>query len=144
MSNELTFQIANNSVLPAWLLLAFAPRSIWTRHLIDSGFYFALLAIGYGLLLFLDRPGPEEASFSSLQGVSQIFTSPKTLIAAWVHYLVFDLFVGAWIVRDARRHDIKHYWTLPSLLGTLMLGPLGLLSWLGLRAALLRRVALIA
>jgi len=143
MTNELIFQIANNSVLPAWLLLACAPHSVWTRRLIDYGLYPVLLGLSYGVLLLLDQPGPQGANFSSLDGVSRIFTSQRTLIAAWIHYLVFDLFVGSWITRDASRQGINHLWTLPSLFGTLMLGPLGLLSWLLLRAALLRRVKLI-
>lgn len=140
MTDEMIFQVANNSVLPAWFLLAVAPRSVWTRRLIDLGIYPALLGVAYGVLLLIDQPGPQGANFSSLDGVARIFTSPKTLIAAWIHYLAFDLFVGAWVVRDAHRHGIAHPWTFPSLVGTLMLGPLGLLSWLLLRAALLRRL----
>jgi hypothetical protein len=143
MSDEMIFVIANNSVLPGWLLLILAPRSIWTRRLLDYGLYPVLLGTSYGLLLLLDVPGPQGASFSSLEGVTRIFTTPKTIIAAWIHYLVFDLFVGTWIVRDAQRHDIGHVWTLPCLLGTLMFGPLGLLSWLLIRTVHLRRVTVI-
>ncbi|HXS18751.1 MAG TPA: ABA4-like family protein [Polyangiaceae bacterium] len=141
MSDELIFQVANRSVLLPWALLALFPHRTWTRRLVHSGLFCAVLALGYATLLILDYPGPEGANFSSLAGVARIFTSPKTLIAAWVHYLAFDLFVGSWIVRDARRHNLAHAWTLPSLFATLMLGPLGLLSWLGLRVVLLRRVA---
>lgn len=139
MSNETLFLIANNSVIPVWLLLALAPRSLWTARLVHSGAVFVLLGVAYGLLLWADSPGPANANFSSLEGVTQIFTSPKTIIAAWIHYLAFDLFVGAWIVRDAQRHQLRHLYVLPSLVLTLMLGPLGLLSWLGLRWALLKR-----
>lgn len=141
MSNELIFQLANRSVIFPWALLAVLPRHAWTRRVVHSGLFSAMLALVYGALLILDYPGPEGANFSSLDGVARIFTSPKTLIAAWVHYLAFDLFVGSWIVRDAHRHELAHYWTLPSLFATLMLGPLGLLSWLGLRVVLLRRAS---
>lgn len=140
MSDELIFQVVNNAVLPAWLLLAFAPQSRWTKWIVDFGLPTLLLGSTYGLLLLLDQPGPQGANFSSLEGVSRLFTTPKTIIACWIHYLVFDLFVGSWMVRDARRHGIPHLLALPSLLGTLMLGPLGLLSWLILRALYLRRL----
>lgn len=140
MSDELIFQWANRSVLFPWALLAFFPRTVWTRRLVHSGLFCALLALLYGTLLIMDLPGPRGANFSSLDGIARIFTSPKTLIAAWVHYLAFDLFVGSWIVRDAERLNVAHAWTVPSLFVTLMLGPLGLLSWLALRLILTRRV----
>jgi len=139
MSDELIFQWANRSVLFPWALLALFPRGVWTKRLVHSGAFCVLLALLYAALLIWDLPGPKGANFSSLDGVARIFTSPKTLIAAWVHYLAFDLFVGSWIVRDAHRHHLAHAWTLPSLALTLMLGPLGLLSWLALRLVLSRR-----
>ena len=46
--------------------------------------------------------------FSSLNAVSQLFSNPALLLAGWVHYLAFDLFVGCWEVRDARELGISH------------------------------------
>lgn len=134
MSDELVFAIANYSVLPAWALLALAPRARVTRALVHSGLYPLVLAVLYGVLLFGDSPGPEGAHFFSLGGVTNIFTTPRTIIACWIHYLVFDLFVGSWEVRDAGRRGIPHWRCVPSLLLTLMFGPLGLASWLVVRA----------
>jgi hypothetical protein len=52
-------------------------------------------------------------------------------LAGWIHYLAFDLFVGAWEVRDAQRQGIHHLLVIPCLLATLMAGPAGLaLYWL--------------
>jgi hypothetical protein len=30
-----------------------------------------------------------------------LMVAPYLLLAGWIHYLAFDLFVGAWEVRDA-------------------------------------------
>jgi len=134
MSDDLVFQVLNLSVLPAWGLLCVAPRARVTRVLVHSGAYPLVLATAYAILLFGDSPGPQGAHFFSLEGVRRIFTTPRTIIACWVHYLVFDLFVGSWEVRDAHRHGIPHWRVVPSALLTLMFGPLGLASWLVVRA----------
>jgi hypothetical protein len=142
MSLEALFVVVNYSVVPAWLLLALAPRWIWTRRAVHSAYVPVFLAIAYAVILFGDRPGPEGASFFTLAGVCRIFTSPRTVIACWLHYLVGDLFLGAWEVRDAERLRIPHVWVVPSLALTLFFGPLGLASWLVVRMAVARRVSL--
>jgi hypothetical protein len=56
------------------------------------------------------------------------------LLAGWVHYMAFDLFIGAWETRDARRAGVPHLMVVPCLILTFMLGPIGLLVYLALRA----------
>lgn len=142
VSLDLVFHIANGSVLPAWALLLFAPRARITRAVVHGAVPFVILALAYGVLLATDRPGPQGANFTTLTGVTNIFTSPQTVIAAWMHYLVFDLFVGAWEGRDAARRGIPHLAVAPCQLLTFLFGPLGLASYLVLRAAWKRRVSL--
>lgn len=48
-----------------------------------------------------------DASFMTLEGVMTFFTSPHVALAGWVHYLAFDLFIGAREVRDVLRRGIK-------------------------------------
>ena len=67
-----------------------------------------------------------------------MFSVPQAVLAGWIHYLVFDLFVGAWEVRDAKRLGISHWFILPCLFFTLMLGPIGLLLYFILRWAMRR------
>ncbi len=62
------------------------------------------------------------------------FTYKPAVVAGWIHYLVFDLFVGAWEVRDARRRGVNHLAVVPCLLLTLLLGPIGLMLYLAIRA----------
>ena len=49
------------------------------------------------------------------------------------HFLAFDLFVGRWEYLDARERQLTHWLLAPCLFLTLMLGPLGLLAYLGAR-----------
>jgi len=140
---DLVFLVVNYSVLPAWILLIVAPRAAITDRVVHAGVIPIVLAIAYAVLLFGDQPGPQGASFFTLDGVMRIFTTRRTVIACWAHYLIFDLFVGAWIVRDARRLAIPHLAIVPSIGLTLMFGPVGLLSYLVLRGAMKRRLTLI-
>jgi hypothetical protein len=140
--DEAIFLVANHALLPAWLLLVVAPRWRWTERLVHSPLPAALLVPLYVWLIFFDDPGPSGASFFTLQGVMNIFTTPRTVIGCWVHYLVFDLFVGAWEARDARRLGLPHLAVVPCLVLTLFFGPVGFAAYLVLRWALRRRATL--
>ncbi len=142
MTPDQIFLICNNGVIPAWLLLAFAPSWSWTQRIVHQIWIPTLLG-GVYLVVFLTSPeSPDGGGFSSLDGVMTLFTSPHFALVGWVHYLAFDLFVGAWEVRDARRHAIAHAWVVPCLFLTLMVGPIGLLAYLCLRFGLKRVISL--
>lgn len=121
------FSFVNLVALAGWLALAVFPRRRWAERLaawiipgLLAGAYVAIVAASWGR-----SPG----GFSSLAAVSQLFDNPWMLLAGWIHYLAFDLFVGSWIVRDARRRGIAHGWVLPLLLLTFLFGPAGLLGY---------------
>jgi hypothetical protein len=140
---ELAFYTCNYGVLPAWALLSFAPRARLTRRVVHSIAPTALLVVAYGILLFTDSPGPVEgAGFFTIDAVEKIFTSRQTVVACWIHYLVFDLFVGTWEAREAERLALPHVVVVPCLVLTLVFGPLGLLAFLVLRAVRSKRVTL--
>ncbi|MFK7990467.1 MAG: ABA4-like family protein [Sandaracinaceae bacterium] len=130
---ELAFYACNYGVIGAWLLLAVAPKSEVTRRVVFSGFVPFLFGTAYGVILFADWGSSPDAHVFTLDGVMAVFTSRPTVVAAWIHYLIFDLFVGAWITRDAARHGIRHLWVVPLLFTTLAFGPLGLVGYLLLR-----------
>jgi len=75
---------------------------------------------------------------------SALFASPLAATFGWIHYLIFDLFIGAWESRDAQRRGIPHWAVIPCLLVTLLAGPIGLLVYLALRATLGRGGVLLA
>jgi len=68
-----------------------------------------------------------------------LFQVDALLLGGWIHYLAFDLFIGSWEVRDARRLKIPHLMVVPCLLGTFLLGPIGLLAYLCLRFGVRRQ-----
>ena len=56
--------------------------------------------------------------------------------------LAFDLFIGAWEVRDAQKHQVPHLAFVPCLLLTFLFGPVGLLLYFILRYAIRRQLSL--
>lgn len=142
MAPETLYTVLNTAILPPWILLAVLPHHRVTQTLVHAIWIPLLLAPVYVWALFLGPPLPEGAGFGDLPALMKAFQSPTAVLAGWVHYLVFDLFVGAWIVRNARRERIHHGLTIPVLFATLMAGPVGLAAWLLLRAILVRRTGL--
>jgi len=142
MSLDQLFLICNYAVLPAWLLLFVLPHHRVTQVLVHAIWAPLLLGPVYVWALFFGEPAPEGGGFGSLEGVMLLFQSPTAVLAGWIHYLVFDLFIGAWIVRDAKRQGINHWLTVPLLFVTLMAGPAGLMLYLLLRLAVRRTVTL--
>ena len=69
----------------------------------------------------------------------ELFTSPRAVLAGWVHYLAFDLMVGWFIVSNAAKHGLNRYLLIPCLLLTFIFGPMGLLLYLAVRAVALRK-----
>jgi len=135
LTPDQAFSIVNTGILPFWLLLAVFPFARATRVLVHAAWLPLLLAAIYAAYIIVAMTGPsnEEAGFSSLAAVMAIFANPTGALVGWVHYLVFDLFIGAWQVRDAQRRGIPHFAVIPCLFLTLMLGPVGLALYLLLR-----------
>ena len=130
------YSAINLGVLPAWILLFAAPRAGITVKLVHSGIY----PVVYGSLyvFFMARAmffgfAAADGGLETAAGVSAFFSHPNGVIVGWLHYLVFDLFIGAWIGRDAMRRGISHFWVLPCQIFTFVLGPVGLLAYFILR-----------
>lgn len=143
MTPETMFLICNNGVLPAWLLLAFAPRWRGTQWIVHTVWIPALLGLAYLWAMTSSGAPPEGAGFGSLTGVMKLLSQPHAALAGWIHYLAFDLFVGAWESRDAQRLGISPILVAPCLFLTLMAGPVGLLLYAILRLALRKNASLI-
>ena len=93
------------------------------------------LAVSY-LALFLAAPGGLRvlARDYSLNNVGTLFADPRLMLLGWVHYLAFDLWVASWEAEEGVRLGIPHGLLAPCLFLTFMLGPLGLLLFLAVRA----------
>jgi hypothetical protein len=134
MDLESIFSLASGLALPGWLLLIVAPWWRWSTQLIAPVLIPLVLALFYAYLMATGL-GQVEGDFNSLAGVRELFKSDRLLLAGWIHYLAFDLFIGSWEVRDARRLGVPHFLVVPCLLLTLVAGPVGLALYFAVRGA---------
>ncbi len=132
MSLDQLFSLAGTVALSGWLCLASAPLAPSVLLPLGGLVLPAVLSLGYAVLIAAHW-GTAEGGFGSLDEVAALFRSPGVLLAGWVHYLAFDLFVGGWIVRRARRDGLPHGLALVCLPPTFLFGPVGLLAFLALR-----------
>ena len=132
MSLETLFSLASAIAMVGWLALVFLPGRAWVREKFSALVIPGVLALGYLVLLALYMPGAE-GGFDSLANVARLFEEPALLLAGWVHYLAFDLFVGAWIAREGYRAGVPHLALLPAFVLTFLAGPVGFLVFLATR-----------
>ena len=134
---ESIFSIANSTLMVLWIALTvslFWPRLQRGMRLLGWTIAPLILAAVYTWLL-VPAMGASDGSFSSLEQVALLFTNDRLLLAGWIHYLVFDFFVGTWIVsQSAQRRGWIRLIVVPCLFLTFMAGPLGLGLFLILNA----------
>ncbi|MBX3515055.1 MAG: DUF4281 domain-containing protein [Xanthobacteraceae bacterium] len=129
------FGPANWFAMLGWLVLiaGIILNRAWLRDKL-AGLYWPLaLSAGYCVAIYLGF-GQSGGGFDSLPAVRQLFSNDWALLAGWVHYLAFDLFVGAWIARDASRSGVSRWFMIPVLPLTFLFGPAGLLLFQGIKA----------
>ncbi len=129
---ETVFSVCSTVAVVGWVLLLALPRHR-LAHLVAS-VVIPLAIAGVYLVLIVQHFGRSDGGFGSLAEVTRLFANPAMLLAGWLHYLAFDLFLGAWEVRDAQRHGVPHLLVVPCLLLTFLLGPIGLLAYMAVRA----------
>lgn len=134
MTLEAIFAAGNTTALVGWLALAASPLFPKQAVAIAGRIIPLLLAVAYAGLIFAFW-SRAEGGFDTLANVKKLFAMPEMVLAGWLHYLAFDLFVGAWQTRTARDEAIPHLLLLPCLILTFLFGPVGLLAFFALRAA---------
>jgi hypothetical protein len=141
MTPEQVFGLTGPPVLLGWAILVIGPRgSAWLNAvpqvLIPLG-----LSILYGVLVlrFFSEPG---GGYGSLADVRQLFSSDWVLLAGWVHYLAFDLAIGAYLTMRMDKVGIGRIVQAPILLTTFLFGPIGFALAIITEAALSARPAL--
>lgn len=129
MTLEAIFGMASTFAFFSWIALFIFYPQRWLYSTLFSG-VFLILGATYAFFIFNGLSGGEAAGgFTTLADVRGLFASDEALLAGWIHYLVFDLFVGMWITKDAWEKDINRWMLLPVLLFTFMMGPLGLMIY---------------
>lgn len=134
MAAAQVFSSANLFALAGWaiLVLAVVLRRPWWRDTIAGLLWPILLSVLYLAALGIGW-GAAEGSFASLAEVRALFASDWMLLAGWVHYLAFDLFIGAWITAAVERARLSRLWLIPILPLTFMFGPAGFFLFVVIR-----------
>ena len=133
MTASLMFQICNVLVMPQWLLMMAAPKWHVTQWIVKSKIFPIILGFIYiYYIVGLFSVGGFK-NFTSLEGIKSLFSTDDVILAGWIHFLAFDLFVGAWMWQNAQTRHVPHFWLIPALLLTWFVGPVGLLFYLGVR-----------
>ena len=137
MTPEIVFSYAGIAAMVGWALLILGPRRFAWFNAVPLWIIPAGLSAVYAALIF-SRFSGTGGGFDSLASVAILLSDDWALLAGWVHYLAFDLFVGAVIAARMDRVGVDRLVQAPILGATFMLGPLGFLiaglTELGLRA----------
>ncbi|MEM9389520.1 MAG: ABA4-like family protein [Bacteroidota bacterium] len=139
MNTSEVFQIVNTAVLSAWIILLIAPKKKWRNPCIYG--FAAVIASIYAFYVLTGLNNFDPAAFGSLAGVKKLFTNDEAVLAGWVHYLVFDLLIGNWIVNESVKHGIKHYLIIPCLFLSFMFGPVGYLLFTIIKISKVKTIA---
>ncbi|NLG01892.1 MAG: DUF4281 domain-containing protein [Lentisphaerae bacterium] len=132
MDFELLFSLAGLIAMAGWVTLLLSPWIPDWSDRIAGLLVPVVLSTSYTALLIL-FPAEGEGGFGSLAEVQLLFSSRSALLAGWVHFLAFDLIVGAWICRKARQEGIRFWMIVPCLPITFLFGPAGFLVFTGVR-----------
>jgi len=134
MTTSEVFSLANVIAMPMWILMIILPNWKATRFLIDFKVVPLLLSGLYAIYIISTMLSGPDMDFGSLESVMHLFTFENAVLAGWVHYLAFDLLVGMWMLDENRTLKIHAIIMAPCLIGTFMLGPIGFLIFMAIRA----------
>lgn len=134
MMAQLAFELGSTIALLGWLSLilgATLPSQRISYGLLLCGGRVIpfLLSLIYLFLLVKYWGSAPEGNYSSLVGVGLLFESQGNLAAGWLHFLIFDLFIGRWMIDDLKRSGKARWRLLPCLPLTFMYGPVGLVLY---------------
>lgn len=140
---ETFFAVTNTIALLAWLALIVFPARRIVAQVLCGVVIPSVLAVGYAGVIGwkLGQDGLPGGDLSTIAGLKALFKDDWVFAAAWAHYLVFDLVVGAWIARDSVRLGIPRLLRTGCLVFTFLLGPVGFLLHVVTRIALRQAVA---
>jgi hypothetical protein len=139
MTFEQLFSLCSGVAVVGWLLLMILPRWRWTERLVVSGAWSLTLSAVYIFLVVCFMPGAG-GGFGSIAEVRALFAQDALLLAGWVHYLAFDLLIGALEVKQAKQIGIPHVLIVPALILTFLLGPAGLVLFFIIKAVRLKKL----
>lgn len=139
MNLETMFSIAGVIAMAGWLFLLFSPFIPNWSNRVAGTILPIILSLGYFMLLIMPTSG-NAGGFGTLADVMELFSYEQAALAGWVHFLAFDLFVGAWACRTGRAEGVS-FWLVALCLPVIFLfGPAGLLAFQAIRALRFRMI----
>ena len=132
--HQLAWKVVNFSSVPVWLAMILAPRSGVTKWMVERlvPLHMALGAVYTASLATGVAKAGEPPDFMRMESVQKLLQEPNSMLAAWTHYISFDLFVGRWIWEESMREG------KPARISMLLCwwaGPMDLTTYLARRAA---------
>jgi hypothetical protein len=126
---ESFFQATNTLALVAWIALVIFPGKKLVSSVLCAVVVPGLLALAYAAVIGwkLASNGPPPGDVMTLAGLRDVFSDDWVFAAAWTHYLVFDMVVGAWIARDSVKLGMPWLLRTVALALTFLAGPVGFL-----------------
>lgn len=123
------FQATNTLALLAWIMLVLVPGKRLVSGVLCAVIVPAALALAYAGVIGwkLATNGPPQSDVMTLAGLREVFSDDWVFAAAWTHYLVFDMVVGAWIARDSVKRGMPWVLRTLALVLTFLAGPVGFL-----------------
>jgi Domain of unknown function (DUF4281) len=127
---DLIFQIVNPLALLGWIILTASillKRPFWRDVIAGQAWPLAFSVVYTCLIIFFFAKA--DGGFDTLANVQKLFTSPWAALAGWVHYLAFDLLVGAFISKRIMEDGMPRLTLILLLPLTFMFGPIGYLGY---------------
>ncbi|MGW7415477.1 ABA4-like family protein [Streptomyces sp. NPDC054863] len=120
---------------PFWLLMVFAPRWRWTVRIAGSPLTVLPILAVYLTMAVPVFPGLWAAvSSPGLDGFRELVVLANGAGAIWAQVIAWDLLLGQWMFLEARRLGLHPLLMGPLLVLTVLLSPIGLLTFLAIRA----------
>ncbi|GAA0785763.1 DUF4281 domain-containing protein [Roseibium denhamense] len=120
------FSLSGSLAMLGWIILVLAPRRwAWLNAVprLVIPFALSLVYAGFILAYFAESGG----GYGSLEEVRQLFSLEELMLAGWVHYLAFDLMIGAVLADRMDTVGMQRTVQAPILFMTFMFGPVGVL-----------------
>ncbi|MBA6155699.1 DUF4281 domain-containing protein [Tenacibaculum sp. S7007] len=127
MTPTQVFSIAGMITTPMWILMIFFPKWKVTNYLISFKIVPIILSFIYTIYIINTISINGMPDYGNLDSVMKLFTEENAVLAGWVHYLVFDLIIGMWILNASKKLNIHQLIIAPCLFATFMFGPVGFL-----------------
>ena len=133
LTYENIYYIANIGVIPCWLLLIVSPNHIITKFFVKSVIIPILLSTAYIFItyqIYVTENILEVFNlYLGLNELYALFSNEAFLLIFWLHFLSISLFVGNWIVSDAKIYMVSKTFVIIALILTYFTGPIGLVFY---------------